>query len=83
MNKKGQIVEIGASLFMLVLIIFGSYSVLNEGEKIYVGDMDSKLVYDYSICKEETLNIPQVNQTVFKNINDAKKQGFEEAVGCI
>ena len=84
MNKKGIIPQIGVSIFMLVLTIYGTFSSLEQGEQsIYVGDTDSGLVYDYSICRDNVENIDEENLILFNNIRQIENNNnFEFAEGC-
>ena len=70
MNKRGQIIEIGLGVIMLIITLYGTYSTLEQGsQKIYVGDSRTRMVYDYSECKNIIDNIPDTQKILFRNLD--------------
>lgn len=81
MQKRGQLettaVVIGVVLLLSSLVAGGIYSEKIISANRYVGDKESKLVYDMSRC--DVSNIPKENKVSFENLNDAFAGGYYEA----
>ena len=74
MKKKGQAEIIG----IVVLIIFvavssiGGYKIVTHNR--YVGDLETKEFYDLAKC--DVKDIPRENIISFKNVEEARKNGY-------
>jgi len=60
MQKRG-LLEIGA-IALVVITTLGVLLVISESKHIIVGDIKTKLIYDFSKCSEEVNKIPTNKQ---------------------
>ena len=81
MQKRGAIIEIGA-VILVVITTIGAIAIFSESKDIYVGDSRNSTVYLYEHCKEKVNNIPQNDQVIFKNLEEAINTGYIPADGC-
>jgi len=81
MNKRGQILELGA-IIIIIIASFGVFQVFSESEHIYIGDNREGTFYDYKICPNEINSIPKENMVIFNNLREAEIT-FNKSVGCV
>jgi len=77
--KKGQIETVAVVLSLLIVlggIAYGTFTIANENR--FVGDLNTKLVYDPSKCKISSINIQR-----FSSLDEAHSLGFKDAPNCI
>ncbi len=76
--KKGQI-EMVALVIALVIVIggmtYGAITIAQDNK--YVGNIDTKLVYDTTKCEIEFQN-----KIKFKSLEEAHSLGFQNAPNC-
>ncbi len=80
-NQKGCL-EIGAILVIIITTI-GAYVVLSASKHIFVGDTREMKYYDYALCPEKIKSIPENNQMILKNKQEAEQRGYQKASGCV
>lgn len=81
-GRKGQAVEIVVATLVIALTIAGTAYTLIVGDDIYVGDMKTKIAYDYSSCSTEIMDIPEKNKVIFESLNHAEKDGYTVKKRC-
>ena len=74
--------EIGA-VAIIVLVTAGAFTVISESKNIYIGDTRNSQVYNYKLCPDTVKQIPEENQLILKNLEEAKEKDFKEAENCI
>lgn len=70
MNKKGQVTEFVVATVMILLTLSGTYLVVNQANKVYVGDNEGKVAYLLPKCEEQVKEISQENLILFKSKDD-------------
>lgn len=78
MQKRGQVGEIiGAIILIGVLVLggVGSYKIISENR--YVGDPNTKIVYDLKFC--DIKNVLDEKPLSFSNLEEAYKAGYKDA----
>lgn len=83
MGKRGQAAEVLFAVVVILLTIAGTVITLHQGSKIYIGDQQSKLIYEYSLCTAQVERIPEERKVVFESLNPALKLNYRPQEGCI
>lgn len=76
MKKRGQAEAIGAIVLIGILILggYGSYKIISDNR--YVGDKDTKIVYDLKYCN---IKIAKENVVSFTTKEKAYELDFKDA----
>ena len=77
MNKRGQLEIVGAIVIIGIIIFSGvaGHKIISENR--YVGDITTNLYYDLKKC--DIVVIPKENIVNFKDLGEAKTNGFNPA----
>lgn len=71
MNRKAQISETLAAGIMLVITIFGVYSIIDETNELYYGDVESNSYYELSNCPDGMNALGEDKVVMFKSEKNA------------
>lgn len=82
MNRRGQIIEVGA-LLLIFLTTVGVAVTVSNSTTLFVGDKQTHHYFDYYKCKELAKNIPQDRLEVFASQQDAINRNYNATIGCV
>ncbi len=82
MNNRAQTTEVIAAAAMIVLTLVGGVMMFTEGEKVYVGDTQTKMVYEYTQCRQTLDKLPEGDKRVFLSLRQATSSGYELSEDC-
>lgn len=81
MNKRGQIIELGA-IVLIVLTTIGVYATVYASQNLYVGNLRTHKFLNYFECKDIANSIPQANLIMFNSKQEAINQNYNVTEGC-
>ena len=82
MDKLGQGWEIILASGMIIATLFGVISVVVEGSKVYVGEINTSTYYDFDNCRPKIDSIPQNNVKIFQSEKEALNNGYHQEDSC-
>lgn len=76
-NQRGQaITEAAIAIILILATISTTLYTISDGNRIFVGDNQTKLVYEYSSCSTKINEIPENRRIIFESLKKADDENY-------